>query len=160
MLEALIAPAAMIAAAALLVLALYYRLGAIVNRARNFAKERFETYTALSRLDLDSQTGGSAHLYRSRISSLDRQVEHILHRAKLLRTAIICLLLAVSTMLAASVLLGLSVWLPAVAAVAVVIFYLGVLVMIAPMVLAVIELARSLDPVVLEQVDTGEMGGF
>jgi hypothetical protein len=131
----------------------------IVGRARTFAKERFDVYTRLSRLELEAQTGGEAHLLRSRISSLDRQVDHLIHRARLVRMSLICLLITVLTMLGCSLTLGLSLVIEAAAA-ALIIFCLGVLFAMAAMMLAIAELLRALDPVVLEQVDTERLESF
>jgi hypothetical protein len=146
----LVAPVVMISACGLLCLAIYNRMAAVVGRARVFLKERFDAMAKLSTLELESQASPDAHILRLRIATLDTMNDHIIRRAKLLRRSLMCLLASVICMLACSLTLGLSL-LIRVEIIALVIFIVGVIVMAAGIVLAMLELRRALDPLMLEQ---------
>ncbi|MEX2214453.1 MAG: DUF2721 domain-containing protein [Phycisphaeraceae bacterium] len=148
--QLLVAPVVMISACGLLCLALYNRLGTIVGRARAFLKERFDAVDRLSAMELDEQTSAEAHLIRKRLGVLEAQVRHIVARARLVRAGLFCLLATVLCMLACSIALGLSLLVPIQWA-AVVFFAMGVVAMGAGTTLAMIELMRALDPLVIEQ---------
>jgi hypothetical protein len=147
--QTLVAPVVMISACGLLCLALYNRLAAIVARARAFHKEWFD---ASGRLRTDrEENDASIGALRERATLLEAQVRKILSRAKLIRNALICLILTVMCMLFCSVALGLSPILHAFAHVALVSFAFGVGSMFGAMLLALIELLSALDPVMMEQ---------
>lgn len=148
----LVAPVVIISACGLLCLAFYNRLAALVNRARLFLKERFDTASRLSRMPLDDQAGPDAHLLRLRNAILDRQVDAIVRRARLIRASLACLLTTILCMLACSLTLGLTVLLR-VEWLAMTFFALGICTMAAAIIFALRELVRSLDPLLLEQND-------
>ncbi len=148
--QMLVAPVVIISANGLICLALYNRLAAIVTRARTFTKERFDSVTRLSALPLEHQNGIEARRLRQRIDALDDQVRHILSRARIVRNALLLLLTTVVSMLICSIFLGMSILVDWLALTSLAVFVAGLLVMIAGVVLAMVELARALEPVTLE----------
>ena len=153
--QLLVAPVIMISAGGLICLALYNRLAAIVTRARAFHKERFDTVTHISRLPLEQQGSHEAHRLRQRIDTLDEQSRRILRRGRLIRNGLAGLLVMILCMLGCSLALGATLWTTAAIYVALALFTLGVLAMMAGIVLSLLELGQSLDPVTLEaQVTT------
>ncbi len=148
--QLLVAPVVMISACGLLCLALYNRLAAIVSRARTFHKERFEVTGKLTAAEANPEDSVLAQQLRNRVETLDDQVSQILRRAVLIRNALVCLLVAILCMLGCSVSLGLSSLNAMFGYLALLMFSLGVLVMMAAMALAIVELLRALDPVALE----------
>ena len=148
--QLLVAPVIMISANGLICLALYNRLAAIVSRTRTFHKERFDALSNLSSLPLEEQTGQRARSLRRRVVELEMQVKRILRRARLLRGALMLLIGAVIAMLLCSMSLGLTVimnsllWLP------LILFYVGTMMMIGASLLALMELAGALEPVMAE----------
>ncbi|QNN24675.1 DUF2721 domain-containing protein [Planctomycetales bacterium ZRK34] len=148
--QLLVAPVVMISACGLLALAMYNRLATIISRARGFIKERFDDFAHLSRLSLDEQTSAQAELLRQRLGVLDLQIRRILQRARLVRNAVMCLLVTVGCNLLCSLLLGLSMLAPLQGA-ALAMFCAGVISMLGAVTLGMIELTKALDPVEIEQ---------
>lgn len=150
--QLLVAPVVMISACGLLCLALYNRLAAMVSRARAFHKEQFDAATRLASARAQAEDAALLqHLHR-RVELLDTQVVGILRRAALVRGALILLLGTVLCMLACSLSLGLSLAVPVLfSRLALGLFLLGIAAMAGAIVLAIRELTRALDPVILEQ---------
>ena len=148
--QLLVAPVVMISACGLLCLALYNRLAAIVSRARAFHKERFDAQTRLDAIDAKTSGDPLAQHLRRRVELLDEQVDQILRRGALVRNSLILLLCTVLCMLGCSIALGLSILSHVFAGVALTLFLAGVGLAIVAMLLALLELRRALDPVLLE----------
>lgn len=155
--QLLVAPVIMISANGLICLALYNRLAAIVSRTRTFHKERFDAISNLSALPLEEQTGQRARALRRRGVELELQVKRILRRAKLLRGALMLLMGAVISMLLCSMSLGLTVILESLVWLPLALFFTGTMMMIGASLLALLELAGALEPVMAEgdSVDDG-----
>ena len=149
--QLLVAPVVMISACGLLCLALYNRLAAMISRARAFHKEQFDAMARLKTADEGHADQALLEHLRRRLAILDVQVAQILRRAGLVRNALILLLSTVLCMLGCSIALGLSLFSPLFTRVALVCFLLGIGAMIGAIVLAMRELTRALDPVLLEQ---------
>ena len=81
---------------------------------------------------------------------LEEQTAHLLRRARLIRATLMCLLCTIGCLTACSLLSGLSVVWPLAAPAAVVLFVAGMLLLLASVVPAILELRRALDPVELE----------
>jgi hypothetical protein len=142
-----VAPVILISAGGLICLALYNRLALIVGRARHFHKERFDAAGA-SR----AAAAGSAEAGRlaERIALLDRQSREVRGRAELIRDSLMALMVMILCMLACSLALGATLWWGAAIYAATGLFVLGVFAMMRSIVLAMIELRRSLGPVTME----------
>ena len=150
--QVLVAPVVMISAGGLLCLALYNRLAMIVTRMRLFLKEEFDARTHLSAMDELEHDSVRGRRLEHRVEVLGEQSVRILGRAKLIRGSLMLLLGMVLCMLLCSLALGGSLlWVDA-AYVALVSFTVGVMLTMAAMVLAMIELTRALDPVVAERL--------
>lgn len=147
----MVAPVVMISACGLLCLALYNRLAAVVSRLRVFNNERLTTMTRLHQLEHGGHDDPTLGFTRDRLVTLEEQVRGVTARARMLRNALICLLLCVLGMLCCTLSLGLSLLTGAMHAVALAFFIGGVLFAVTGVILALFELARGLDPVLLEQ---------
>lgn len=155
--QLLVAPVVMISACGLLCLALYNRLAAIVARARAFHKERFDAQARLAATTDPGAPDPTVQHLRRRVELLDGQTDQILARAALVRNAVILLLATVICMLACSLALGLSLLASAFAGLALTFFLVGVATAIVAMILAITELCRALDPVLLESTVIDEL---
>jgi hypothetical protein len=155
--QLLVAPVVMISACGLLCLALYNRLAAMVSRARAFHKEQFDAMARLKAADNGHPDPAPIQHLRRRVELLDVQVAQILRRAGLVRNALILLLSTVLCMLGCSIALGLSLLSPVFTRLALACFLLGIGTMSGAIVLALRELTRALDPVLLEQTAVDEI---
>lgn len=145
--QLLVAPVVMISAAGLVCLALYNRLAAIVGRVRTIHKEEVD---ALSRMSIAPAAPAPSKSARRRVVTLEEQVDHLMERARLLRAALVCLLVTVLSMLLCSLAIGLSLVWGEAAYVALAVFLAGVLVEAAGIVLAILELRIALVAAALE----------
>jgi hypothetical protein len=149
--QGLVAPVVLISANGLICLALYNnRLAAVTSRARAFHKEWFDLFARLSGMEPAEQAAGDGRHLADRIKILDEMGHRLIVRARLLRDSLFCLLLSVLLLLACSLGLGVPLVMPYVEWPAIVLFYLGVLVMMAGIVLAMLELRSALDPLLME----------
>lgn len=173
LLQIILAPVVLISACGLLCLALYNRLASIVSRARAFHRERFDVQTQLARMGTSDET--LAAQLASRIDILTDQTGQILARAKQIRNALVCMLLTITCMLVCSLLLAsLSLFGEPVQNAATLAFFatgpfylvvitaggvflVGIALMIAAMILAILELRRALDPVQVEHHELAEL---
>ncbi|MCG3178558.1 MAG: hypothetical protein BIFFINMI_00886 [Phycisphaerae bacterium] len=143
----LVAPVVMISGCGLLCLALYARMAAVISRARAFNKERLDLLAGLA----DLPPNGPLFLnHRGRATMLHDQVGLILGRVRLIRASLVLLMATVICMLACSLALGLSLFASKWAAVGLGLFVVGTASEIAGAGLALLELTRALDSVVLE----------
>lgn len=102
-------PVVMISANGLICLALYNRLAAVTSRFRLFGREQFDVQIRL--LELENVVDESRPLMlelRSRLASLAQQRRWLLQRAKIVRDALMQMLIAVIGMLATSLCLGIG----------------------------------------------------
>ncbi len=148
--QVLVAPVVMISANGLICLAIYNRLAAVIARGRAFHKEWFDLRAQQANHAEEEQPAeGRAH-GEHRIAMLNELVHSMIHRARLLRNALVCLLSAVLAMLGCSVALGLATCSAAAGVAALVLFYAGVGVMALGIGLAMAELRSALQPLLLE----------
>ncbi|MEM1208015.1 MAG: DUF2721 domain-containing protein [Planctomycetota bacterium] len=145
-----VAPVILISAGGLICLALYNRLAMIVSRARQFHKERFDAAGALKAAQASEPGSVTAGRLKERIALLDRQSREVRGRARLVRDSLIGMMATIGCMLACSLALGASLGWRGAVYVAIGLFVLGVLAMGWAVVLATVELSRSLGPVTLE----------
>jgi hypothetical protein len=146
--SASVVPVVIISACGLLCLAFYNRLSSLVSRLRAFHRERLAEQERLDRHGADHEAFPAAHGLMLEV--LGEQTDHLLRRARLLRSALMCLLCTIACLTACSLLSGLAVLWPAAAGAAVGLFVAGMLLLLAAVVLAMCELRRALDPVELE----------
>lgn len=139
-----VVPVVMISANGLLALAFYNRLAALIGRLRAINKERFDLFTRLSAMaGAPQEAPGVVHIQR-RLEILDELGHMIFARARLIRDALICLLVTVLLMLGCSLNLGIAKRWPAVEWLAPILFVAGVAVMALGIVRAIQELCAAL----------------
>ena len=145
--SASVVPVVIISACGLLCLAFYNRLAAIVGRLRGFQRERLKEQELLGRDDADAD---DLQIHRKMLDLLEMQTARVTRRAKLIQRTLQFLLLAISLLVACSMLLGLSVLWPAAMYASDVLFMLGLGSMLAAMLAAMMELRAALEPAELE----------
>lgn len=153
-----VGPIIVISACGLLCLALYNRMAAVVTRVRTFQRELLNEQFALRQIAPEARAELTAARHQHLIDMLQVQVQRISYRARLVRRALFCLLLAVLLMSLCALLLGLSVLLSSLVITAVVFFTLGIVAMATGIVFAMIELTHALDPMLLEASAVSQFG--
>jgi Protein of unknown function (DUF2721) len=145
--QTFVAPVVVISANGLLCLALYNRLAAVISRTRTINKERFDLFARLSSMvDREDRAAEATHLKR-RLHVLDELGHQLFRRGRMIRDALILLLVAVECMIACSLSLGLGPLWPFFDGVALMFFIVGMVVMIAGIFKAIQELWIALEPV-------------
>jgi hypothetical protein len=146
--SASVVPVVIISACGLLCLAFYNRLSSLVSRLRAFHRERLVAQEQLERAYTGGEARGAPQALLLEV--LEEQTAHLLRRARLIRSTLVCLLCTIACLTACSLLSGLAtVWPPATGE-AVALFVAGMALMLAAVVFALLELRRALDPVELE----------
>jgi hypothetical protein len=145
-----VGPIIVISACGLLCLAFYNRLAAVVTRLRAFHREHLHEQEALARSRREGNDDLAAVRHQELLGMLSVQIEHVTRRAKLIRLTLACLLLTIAMLAACSLAVGLAAIAPAFAYAAVPLFVLGLLLVIAAVVFALLELRIAVDPVNLE----------
>lgn len=150
-LTASVVPIVIISASALLCLAFYNRLAAIVTRLRAFQRERLHEQDALARAQASGNGQHDATLRHQRvIDLLDSQTQHVLRRARLIQRTLQCLLSTIGLLIIVSLATGLSqVW-PQAMYLAGGTFVIAMLTMMAGIILAMLEVSQALDPIEAE----------
>ena len=146
-----VGPIIVISACGLLCLAFYNRLAAVITRLRAFHRERLQEQSALSR-ERNSANPNEAQVVRHQeiLGMLQVQSDSVGRRARLIRRCLQCLLMTIICLSLCSIAVGFSVAWPAALYVAVPLFILGLLLLIAGVAYAMIELRLALDPIELE----------
>ena len=148
-----VVPVVGLSACGLLALAFYNRMVAIVARLRSFQRERLSHIESLDRLSCDPGARSESCLHHQRlIDMLDGQTREVLGRAKLIRRTIQFLLFTMAALTLCSLCMGLSVLWPPSLVLAVLLFFLGMSLLTAGVVFAILEIGRALRPVELESV--------
>ncbi|MGD0541245.1 MAG: DUF2721 domain-containing protein [Tepidisphaeraceae bacterium] len=143
-----VVPVVIISACGLLALAFYNRMAAIVSRLRVFQRERLQEQELLQRAGAENDAKSQRR--RRLLEVLELQTAHVIRRAKLIRLTLLFLLLTIGTLIGCCLMLGLSALLPTAMYVAIPLFGLGLLFMLASTIAAALELKASLQPVELE----------
>ncbi len=146
--SASVVPVVIISACGLLSLAFYNRMAAIVTRLRGFQRERLQHQEILERAGGKKDAEKQKHWLM--LELLELQTTHVIRRAKLIRLTLLFLLLTIGMLIGCSLMLGLSVLLPNAIYVAIPLFVLGLLSMLAATIAAALELKGALEPVELE----------
>ena len=142
-----VVPVVIISACGLLALAFYNRMAAIVSRLRVFQRERLHEQELLRHAGVEDDADGQR---RRLLELLEQQTAHVIRRAKLIRLTLLFLLLTVGMLVCCCFMLGLSVLFPAAMFVAIGLFELGLLSMLAGTIAAALELKSALAPAELE----------
>jgi len=146
-----VGPIIVISACGLLCLALYNRLAAVVTRLRTFHRERMTSQAALDGLTRNKSAADHEVVRQQEIlGMLQVQCNRVIQRARLIRKALQSLLLAIVCLALCSLALGLSVITRALLYLAVPLFVLGLLTLVAGVMFALAEVRHSLDPIELE----------
>jgi hypothetical protein len=147
-----VGPIIVISACGLLCLAFYNRLAAVVTRLRAFHREQLQEQETLARLRRGAAEADELALVRHQemVGMLEVQTQRVTRRAHLIRRTLACLLLTIALLAACSLAVGLSTVWPAAAYAAVPLFVLGLLLLIAGVVFALLELRYAVDPVEIE----------
>ena len=144
-----VAPVVVISASGLLCLAFYNRLAAIVSRLRSVQRERL---SEMSTYQAAVKRGDSSAIesHRRLLTNLGHQTARIIVRARLIRLTLRCLLMAIALMIVASLLNGAALFWAPVSVSSAIAFAAGMLSLLIGIIIAMRELASSLDVVELE----------
>jgi hypothetical protein len=157
--QASVAPVVIISASALMCLALYNRLAAIISRMRAVQRERLEITEKIDNLT----SAETAHGHGARLTciaeSLAEQTSRIRRRARLVRNSLLSLLVAIGLLVVCSLLNGMVTFTEDVAVVAAAVFVLGLLCMLLGVAFAAIELTSALAPAEFETDVVSELTG-
>lgn len=157
-----VVPVAIISACALLCLALYNRLASMVSRLRGFQRERLREYEEYAEHVRSGVEDASTREHHQRLmENLATQTRRVYRRARLMRYAIMFLLSAVAALTLCSLTTGMAMLLPSLNGAARVaaeaLFMGGMVLMFVGVLLAIIELWGSLEPVQLESQFVGRL---
>lgn len=157
-----VVPVAIISACALLCLALYNRLASMVSRLRGFQRERLqESQTFAEHLREGRKDLACRSHHRQILEMLVVQTRRVYRRARIMRWSILALLAAIAGLTLSSMFTGVALMYPAVNWVArmmaVSLFMGGMSLMLVGVVLAMVELWHSLEPVQLESQFVGRL---
>jgi len=153
--SASVVPVVIISACGLLCLAFYNRLAAIVSRLRGFQRERLHEQELLHHAG--PEEGSEQSRRRLLLEHLESQTARVIRRAMLIRLTLLFLLLTISLLIGCCMMLGLSVVFPHAIFIAVPLFMLGLLMMLAGMIAAMLELKAALQPAELERRFVSDM---
>ncbi|MBI2302386.1 MAG: DUF2721 domain-containing protein [Armatimonadetes bacterium] len=148
---AAVVPVVIVSACALLCLALFNRLAAVVARLRSFERERLAALGALAALRDGGEPDEAEEVrHTAMIRNVEEQFAQVSRRATLLRRALMLLLTAILALMTCCLLSGLAtLWLPMMLG-AMVTFLAGVGLMMAGVVCAMLEMRCALVPVLRE----------
>ncbi|HEY8748394.1 MAG TPA: DUF2721 domain-containing protein [Tepidisphaeraceae bacterium] len=158
-LAATIAPVVIISACALLCLAFYNRLAAIIARLRAVQRERLvlqERFNSMTSTEIERCTG--LH-HTTMLESLAEQTAGIERRAKLIQATLLCLLSAILALVLCSLLNGFTIVWPGGAYAAAMMFFVGMLLLFSAITCAFREMLAALEPAQLETQIVGELTG-
>lgn len=138
LLSASVAPVVLISACGLITLALYNRLGAILGRLRTCHERQFQL---LKEIDV-----AESSLARSQLEVVESQIEKVTSKARMVQKGLFCLLASVVAFLSCSFFSALGVWSADFGVVAVIVYFLGLLLFAAGIGWAIRELTMSITP--------------
>lgn len=157
-----VVPVAIISACALLCLALYNRLASMVSRLRGFQRERLREYQEYAEhVRTGEEDASSRELHQRVMKMLEVQTRRVYRRARMMRFSIMLLLSAVAALTLCSLTTGMALLVPAMTGaarlLAEALFMGGMVLMFLGVLLAILELWGSLEPVQLESQFVGEL---
>jgi hypothetical protein len=149
LIAASVVPVVVISATGLLCLAFYNRLAAIVSRLRLFQRERLAQQELRDKA-LEAKEAEHVIRHERIIELLGEQTDDVMKRARLMRRTLVLCLAAIACLLVCSLLCGATVLWPAAMYPAVVSFGIGLSLLLAGVICAVLEALMSLEPIALE----------
>lgn len=157
--SASVTPVVVISATALLCLAFYNRMAAIVARLRAVQRERLQAQDRLDTLSAPAVERGSALRESCILEGLADQSARIRKRARLIRATLMLLLSAIAALVISSLLSGLTiVWRGGMYGAAV-FFALGMTLLLSAICCALAEMMIALDPAEIEIDMVSELTG-
>ena len=149
-LSASVTPVVVISATALLCLAFYNRLAAIVGRLRSVQRERLEVQERIATMSTTDIERFSALRESCILESLGEQTIRIKRRARFIRTTLLCFLTTIALLVLSSLMNGLTViWSSAVVGAAV-LFIVAMSLLLVGVGFAIAEMLVALHPAELE----------
>ena len=146
LISAAIGPVVIMSACGLLCSTFYTRISNVIMRLRVFQRERLAEQSAL-----DKESDPRIRKRRQDLLAvLATQTTMMIHRVRLIRTTLFCLLTTILCLATSSLSLGLSVLLQPALYPAVALFILGLLSLMAGILFAILDLRLAVRPVVLE----------
>ena len=158
-LTASVTPVVIISACALLCLAFYNRLAAIISRLRAVQRERLEFQERLESITPSEIQRNRAMRDETILENLAEQTVRIRRRAKMIRATLLCLLSAILALVLSSLLNGLTIVWPSATFAAAGMFVTGMLLLFSGITAALIEMIIALEPVQLETEVIAELTG-
>ncbi len=150
--SAAVVPVVMISACGLLCLAFYNRLTAVLVRIRAFQGEALKEQEELFQRPRAGETHKLVRrLTRETVEVLQRQMDQLLYRARLIQRTLFGFLCAIASLLACSFVAGAGAFWPAANYAAVPLFFSGLGCMLAAVGFALLELRIALEPVEVGQ---------
>jgi hypothetical protein len=149
-LGASVTPVVVISATALLCLAFYNRLAAIVGRLRSVQRERLEIQERLATMSSTDIERYSALRESCILESLSEQTLRIRRRAHFIRATLLCFLTTMMFLVVSSLMNGLTVIWPSAMIAAAVMFVCGMTLLLSGLGFAMAEMFVALDPAELE----------
>ena len=154
-----VAPVVIISASALLCLALYNRLAAIISRMRAVQRERLEVQERIESLSSREIDHGASVRLTCILESLAEQTAGIRRRGRLIRNSLLCLMVAIGSLVLCSLVNGLTIFVPIFAPVGAALFVLGLLMLLCGVIFAAVELHLALAPAEFETDLVSELTG-
>lgn len=145
-----VVPVVIISACGLLCLAFYGRLNAIVTRLRTIQRERLREYKEIFELEKENTEKSIKQEAEHFLHHLEKQTTDLLKRAFYIRNCIVCLILAIFSLVISSLFIGLSVVFPILDFSVVIFFVLGLFLVLSGLCFAIIEILKSLRPIQIE----------
>ncbi len=146
-----VVPVVIISACGLLCLTFYNRLSYIISRLRGFHRERLQIQEDYARSSAAGQPDRFAiDRHRRLLDMLELQTARVTRQARLVRLTLYCLLGTIACLTACSLATGLSVLLPAAKYPAMALFVTGMLLLLAAVVPAILDMRLALAPIELE----------
>jgi hypothetical protein len=159
MVAASVAPVVIISASALLCLAFYNRLAAIVSRLRAVQRERLEFHDQMNAMSAENMLRCGISRETCIMESLAEQTTRI-RRARLVRSTLLSLLGTIACLVVSSLMNGLTILWPLAAMGAALMFIGGMFLLLAAVACAAAELMIALDPAELDADVVSELIGF
>ncbi len=156
--SASVVPVVIISACGLLCLSFYNRMAGLISRLRSFQRERLEEQEEYARTCAAGAPDSFAVARHQKVlDMLELQTAHVLRRARRMRQAILCVLGTIACLTVCSFATGVAAIVTWAKYPAAATFCLGIGLLLAGVVLAMIEIRGALDPVELESRFVSEL---
>lgn len=145
-----VVPVVIISACGLLCLAFYNRLAVVVTRLRSLQRERLAEYKELFKIESDEKNPLLRKEAENFLHFLEGQTADVLKRAKYLQSGIFCLIACTFFLVLTSLSIGLSLVFPFLDSLVLIFFVGGLVLLLAGLVFAGIEIKVALNPIRME----------